>query len=167
MSEYQAIRQGMEEELHRLRSLRDSQPAESDGFEHFQSKAQKVANDLMLLENNEATLLKLDKAVVQSERESDRAERKRSDRTGKWKVATVATGLAGMAIVAVSALLGLSFGPVLVGLLVLAAAGASGYQWFRVEDETLAVVRRQARELQNAEAEREEFAGQVLPAPVR
>lgn len=167
MSSYQGTLEQLKRQLHELRELRDSQPADSTGHEHFQGQAQEVADELIMLETNEQTLVGLDNEVARWKQASDRASDDRARSTATWRRVTVGLVLAGVAIVAASVLLGLSFGPIAVGLLVLAGAGGAGYQWFREEDRTLAEVKRCARGLQVARQEREEFAEQVVPAGAR
>lgn len=163
MSNYQNTLDQLKRELHELRELRDSQPAESTGFDHFQGQAQSKADVLILLETNEDQLADLDNEVVRCELASQRAEDDRAQSTATWRRVTVGLVLSGVAIVAASLLLGLSFVPILVGLLVLAGAAGSGYWWFREEDRTLAAVKRCSQQLQQARGEREDFAQQVLP----
>lgn len=163
MSEYATIRRDMEEELHKLRNLRDSQTEGSEQYEHFQQKAVGQADTLILLEQNEAALVELDNAVRQRESTANRAQNVRRREVRRWRRITAVPGVLGFVTVSGGVALSLPVVVVLVGVLLLVGAGLAGWRWWQVNEELQVRELQEAVELKAARDQRYQFGAQVLP----
>ena len=159
---YTQVRQRLETRIRELGEMRDAQAEDSETFEHFQDRAQDVAQALILLENNESTLCSLDNQVLECWQQAGAAEQDRRDGVRLWTRLVVVASSSGALLLAVGVASGM-WPLLLAGLAASASAVAAGWRRAVVAAQLRDREQQASAALVRARRERSEFAGKVLP----